>query len=152
VLARLFFLFVVVPLIELALLLWLADVTGWQFTLLLVLTTGFVGIVLARSQGLLVWWRIQDDLSAGRLPKEALLDGVLILVAGAVLLTPGVLTDILGLTLLLPPTRQLYRRWLVSRFRRHADVRFHGFDGGDDDPGQAEVIDSYVVERKPDEP
>jgi UPF0716 protein FxsA len=151
VLARLFLLFIVLPLVELALLLKLAEFTSPEFTFAVVLVTGGVGIFLARTQGLRVWWRIQEEMSAGRLPKEALLDGVLILVAGAVLLTPGVLTDALGLSLLFPPTRRIYRRWLIRRFQSAASVQFHTSAPANDDAGRVEVIDSYVVEPSRDE-
>ncbi len=88
-------LFIFVPLVELALLLYLADTTSWQLTLGLVVATGVFGTALARSQGWRAWSRIRDELAAGRMPAEPLLDAVLIFVAGALLLTPGILTDLL---------------------------------------------------------
>lgn len=99
--------FVLVPLAELALLLYLAEIFSWQRTLLLVIVTGVLGTLLARSQGWRTWVRIRDELAAGRMPAESLLDAVLIFVAGALLLTPGVLTDALGISLLIPPVPRL---------------------------------------------
>ena len=141
---RLLLLFIAVPFVELALLLYLADVTSWQFTLALVIVTGIVGTLLARSQGWHTYQRIQSELAAGRLPAHSMLDAVMIFVAGALLLTPGVLTDLLGVSLLLPPCRAFYRRrllqWIKARFRVEAYGDWPSPSGG------SEVIDSYVIE------
>ena len=107
-LLKLLSLFILVPLVELALLLYLADASSWQFTLLLVIATGVIGTLLAREQGWRTWTRIRDELAAGRMPADSLLDGVLIFIAGALLLTPGVLTDLLGISLLVPWCRACY--------------------------------------------
>ncbi|MFV1965042.1 MAG: FxsA family protein [Pirellulaceae bacterium] len=146
---RLFFLFIVVPFIELVILLKLAEWTSPEFTVLLVLITGAVGITLARVQGFRTYWRIQAELSQGRMPTDSLLDAVMILVAGALLLTPGVLTDAFGLSLLVPVCRRFYRAWLVRWFKRRFQVHFQGSAPGR--PGASQVIDSYVVERHPEE-
>jgi len=151
VLARLFFLFVVVPLVELALLLVLAEWISWERTLLLVLLTGAVGIWLARTQGLRTYWRIRNDLAQGRVPADSLLDAVMILVAGALLLTPGVLTDALGLSLLLPTCRRSYRAWLVRRFKSSFTVHYQGFPPAHPDEQASKIIDSHIVERHPDD-
>ena len=144
--ARLLALFIIVPLVELALLLYLADRTSWSLTLALVILTGVTGTWLARTQGFRAVRRIQEELAAGRLPGDAVVDAILIFAAGLLLLTPGVLTDVLALTLLIPPLRQLYkrrlRRWFESRFV----LRTGGFSSGQSPPGQSTVIDSYVVE------
>jgi UPF0716 protein FxsA len=112
--ARLALLFVVVPLIELALLIQVGQVVGLVPTVLLVLATGVGGAALARREGLRTVARIQSTLGRGELPGEALMDGAAILFGGALLLTPGVLTDFVGLALLLPLTR----RWFARRLRR----------------------------------
>lgn len=146
-LGKLIVLFVVVPLVELVLLLVLADLTRWEFTLLLVIFTGAAGIWLARSQGFQTWRRIETELSAGRMPAEALMDAVLILIAGALLLTPGILTDAFGLSLLFPPSRRLYRKWLIHWFKAHTTIRYQGSGGVQDGPADPQIIDSYVVGR-----
>jgi len=115
-LLRLLLAFTVVPLVELALLLYLADLIGWQYTVGLVLATGVLGASLARWQGTQVWRRVHQKLATGELPADAMLDGLMILVAGVLLVTPGVLTDIVGFGLLLPPVRTGFRRWLKARF------------------------------------
>lgn len=128
-----------------ALLLKIADVRGWVHTLILVVATGILGTWLARSQGIKTYYKIQQSLSAGRMPTDSLIDAALIFVAGALLLTPGILTDLFGFSLLFPVTRHLYRRWLVNKFKGSFKVQT-SFSG--DPPQQgSEVIDSYVVEH-----
>jgi UPF0716 protein FxsA len=115
---RLLLLFTVVPLVELFLLVKLGTVVGVGPTIALVIFTGVLGAWLARQQGLVVLRRLRAELEAGRLPAGALIDGLLILVAGAVLLTPGLLTDALGFVLLVPPSRAVVRRIVAARFAR----------------------------------
>ena len=115
---RLLLLFVVLPALELALLISLGRWIGTFETVGLIVVTGVVGASLARSQGLQVLARVQDELSAGRLPAESLVDGLIILVAAALLVTPGVLTDAFGLLCLVPGFRRLLKRWLRRRFER----------------------------------
>ena len=119
---RLLLLFTVVPLVELFLLVKLGTVIGVGPTVLIVLFTGFLGAVLARWQGLGVIRRLSADLEHGRLPTDALIDGMLILIAGAVLLTPGLLTDACGFFLLVPPGREMIRKAVASRFQNRAAV------------------------------
>jgi len=114
----LFLLFVLVPLIELALLIQVGQWIGAGWTLLLVLGTGAAGAALARREGLRTLRKIQGEMAAGRVPGGALLDGAAILLGGAFLLTPGVLTDLVGLGLLFPPTRALARRWIRAGVER----------------------------------
>lgn len=116
---RLFVLFVLVPVIELALLIQIGRVVGLLPTVGLVLLTGAVGAWLARAEGLRVFFNFQNELQTGRLPGQAVFDGLCILVGGALLLTPGVLTDLVGFALLLPPTR----RWIQRRMRRSLERR-----------------------------
>lgn len=116
---RLFVLFVLVPIIELALLVQLGRVVGVLPTVALVLLTGVAGAGLARAEGMRVLFGFQNELAGGRLPEQALFDGICILVGGAVLLTPGILTDLLGFALLVPLTR----RWIQKRVRRSLERR-----------------------------
>jgi len=116
-LLRLVLLFTLVPLVELVLLLVLADEIGWQYTLGIVLGTGILGASLAHWQGGRCWRRVHQELAAGRIPGDPLLDGLMILLAGALLITPGVLTDAVGFALLVPPARAVLRRRLKGRFR-----------------------------------
>jgi len=118
VLFRLIVLFTVVPIVELALLLKIGAATEWWVPLLLVVLTGLVGAALARHQGRAVLRDIRRELEAGRLPADGLLNGLFVLLGGALLITPGVLTDATGLCCLLPPTRAVLRRWVRCWFSR----------------------------------
>ena len=117
VLLKLVLLFTVVPLVELALLIRVGALLGVEATVAMVVLTGVLGAWLARVQGLRTVVALQQDMAAGRLPAGRLVDGLLILVAGAVLLTPGLLTDALGFFLLVPPGRAVVRRRLRRWFR-----------------------------------
>ncbi len=112
-LLRLFLLFTIVPVVELALLVQVGGLLGLGPTLLLVMGTGFAGAWLARREGLRAWLAVRDELQGGALPGESLVHALLILVAGIVLITPGVITDIAGILLLIPPVR----RSLIARVR-----------------------------------
>ncbi|NOZ23799.1 MAG: FxsA family protein [Planctomycetes bacterium] len=134
---RLILLFTVTPFVELALLIEVGKRVGFLATLSIVIVTGIVGSILARSQGLRLLRQIRLDLSAGILPTDALLHGLMILVAGALLITPGLLTDATGFLLLLPPIRSLLseyiKRWLRRKiqegtFQVHVDLRDHDTD------------------------
>lgn len=116
-LGRLALLFVVVPVVELMLLIRLGQVVGLMPTLGLVMLTGFTGAWLARAEGVRVFFQFQRELASGRLPGQAMLDGISVLVGGAFLLTPGVLTDVVGFSLLFPPTR----RWVQRRMRKRLE-------------------------------
>ena len=115
---RLLALFVLLPLAELVLLIQIGQLIGLFWTLALVITTGFLGATLARRQGLQAWIAIQKELRSGRMPGGALVDGLLILIGGIVLLTPGILTDLAGFALLVPATRTALKRALQKRFQR----------------------------------
>ena len=128
----LFFLFTLVPLLELYLLIRLGTYVGAVDTIAIVIGTGVAGGLLAKSQGLAVLDRIRAELNQGRLPAESLLDGLLILIAGAMLITPGLLTDGLGLLLLIPWSRQAFKSWLkrkiqekISEGEIHISTRLH---------------------------
>jgi len=114
-LARLALAFVLIPLLELVLLIQLGQWVGVWPTVGLVVLTGVVGAALARAEGLRTLRAFQREVAEGRLPGTPLLDGVAILVGAAFLLTPGLLTDVAGFSLLLPPTRRLIRRYVRRR-------------------------------------
>jgi len=101
--------FIVMPLIELWLLLQVGAHVGWKSTLALVIVTGVTGAWLARAQGAQVMREIQRDMANGVMPAPRLIDGAMILVAGVLLITPGLITDTLGFLLLLPPVRSQIR-------------------------------------------
>jgi UPF0716 protein FxsA len=114
---KLILLFTIIPLIELALLIELGKYIGVINTIAIVVLTGFTGAVLARSQGFGILNRIRNELSQGQLPGNSLIDGALILSGALLLLTPGLLTDLLGFALLTPFTRVFFRNYLKKVFR-----------------------------------
>lgn len=132
-LGRLFVLFVLVPVLELVLLIQLGRVVGVVPTVGLVLLTGAVGAWLARQEGLRVLFKFQNELASGRLPAQSVFDGICILVGGALLLTPGVLTDFVGFALLLPPSRRWLQKWIRRGLERRIEegtVRVVTFGSG----------------------
>lgn len=126
---RLLFLFTVVPAFELYLLFQVAGRIGGATTVAICLVTGIVGARLARSQGGGVLRRMQEATQRGQIPARELVDGALILVAGVLLITPGMVTDAFGLLLLLPPTRAVFRRALVQWAKARMVARVQGADG-----------------------
>ena len=108
---------------ELALLIKIGQYLGVANTLAIVILTGLTGAYLARMQGLITLRKIREDVNQGRMPTEKLLDGVLILCSGILLLTPGLITDLIGLTGLIPFTRHLLKRWLKQKIK---DMISHG--------------------------
>ncbi len=141
-LLRLFLLFTLIPLVELCLLLLLANVTNWWFTLGLVVLTGVVGAWLARRQGLRCWRRVHETMAAGRLPADPLMDGLMILVAGALLVTPGVLTDLVGFALLTPP----FRRVVKDRLKRRFQAQINIITPGDQPHPHDEIIETKIID------
>jgi len=118
---RLAVLFTAIPILELYLLIKIGQVIGALPTVGIVLLTGIAGAALARQQGTKVWFDIQAEMQQGVFPADRLIDGLLLVVAGAVLITPGVLTDILGFLILVPVSRRYIRDWVKSRLRRMMD-------------------------------
>ena len=141
-----------VPIIELSILVWIGGQTEWWVPVLVVIGTGVVGAVLARRQGWQVLQRIRADSVAGRVPAEALIDGFLILLAGILLVTPGVLSDLVGVVLLIPPLRAGIKRAVAVWLRRSIEVRINGAPsgsrpstGGRPFSRRDEIIDAHVI-------
>lgn len=133
-------LFIVVPAVELALLIEIGGQIGALRTLLLIVFTGVIGASLAKRAGLDVLRRINTETAAGRLPTGALVDGAIVLVAGALLVTPGILTDAFGFACLVPGIRGLMKRGAVRYFERavaRGQVQVGGFGPPPPGPGAA---------------
>ena len=118
-LLKLFLLFTLIPVVELFLLIQLSSFMGPLSTIILVISTGFAGASLAKLQGLQTITRIQENYKQGIMPGDEVIDAFLILVAGIVLITPGLLTDIAGILLLIPSTRNAFKksvkRWFETK-------------------------------------
>ena len=151
---RLLLLFIVVPVVELALLIEVGQRVGVLATVGLIMGTGIVGASLARQQGLSTLARLQRDLNDGQLPAEPIVDGVLILVAAAILITPGVLTELVGSLCLIPAVRQLLKRYLKRRFayalQKGSIGVFAGFQGMVDSLRRPPM--KNVTRRRPNDP
>jgi UPF0716 protein FxsA len=142
-----------IPLADALFLVVVADFLGWQATVALVVLTALVGMVLVRAEGRAALRRIQEQAARGEPPTDAVMDGALLLVAGAFLLTPGLVTDTLGFVLVVPPTRYVVRtvlkRYVVTPYLDRktggfatGNVYTFGFPG-DDTTGAWDESDAY---------
>ncbi len=109
--------FLVVPLVEIGLLFWVGQMIGFWATLALVIVTAVLGSTLVSRQGRETYLQVRLELAAGTVPGRSLAHGAMILVAGALLLTPGFLTDAVGFALLVPQVREALRGWAARRYR-----------------------------------
>jgi UPF0716 protein FxsA len=115
-------LFLLVPFAELYVIYKIGDAIGYWWVFLILAADSLLGAYLLRSQGRVVWGRFNQTLSEGRVPHREVIDGVLVIFGGAFLITPGFISDILGVLLLLPPTRSVFRRLVVRRLGRRVAV------------------------------
>ncbi len=127
---RLFLLFIIVPVVELYLLIKVGQAIDVWPTIAIILLTGFAGANLVKRQGRAVLLQLNQQLAAGQIPAEPIVDGVLVLVAGVLLISPGVLTDITGILLLLPFVRGFLRRRLLKSLQAQLSNRVQGMMGG----------------------
>jgi UPF0716 protein FxsA len=136
---KLFLLFVTIPVIEVYLLFRLASVLDWGTVLLIVVLTALLGAHLSRREGIMHLHRIQKSFAEGKDPAPELLEGLMILIAAVLLITPGLLTDATGFLLLIPATRKplrvLLQRWLKKHFVNRVFVNRAGTP-----PEEREVI------------
>lgn len=108
-------LLLIIPLVDMLLLIVVADFLGWVATVALVVTTALVGLILVRAEGRRTLSKLQRSVSRGEPPQDHLIDGGLLIAAGAFLLTPGLVTDGIGLLIVIPPTRLLIRT-VIKRY------------------------------------
>jgi UPF0716 protein FxsA len=127
--------FIVLPVVEIWLLTQVAGQIGWPEALILVIAVSAAGAWLVRREGLGVIRRVQQSLGSARMPTNDLADGAMIFFASALMLTPGFLTDAIGLALLIPPIRAIIRPPLIAYFRRRVDVRVAGLGQSMGGPG-----------------
>src|SRR3954451_15162923 len=145
--------FIVVPIAELAILIQVGEAIGVWWTIALLVADAILGSMLARSQGRATWRRFNEALRSGRPPAREVMDGALVIFGGALLLTPGFLSDILGVFLLLPPTRALVRAALVRRFAGRVVASMTApRRPGPSSPRQGYDIEGTAVEPGPEAP
>ena len=144
-LGRLILLFILLPLADLWLLLVLSNRTSWQFSVLLVIISGLIGAYLARQSSKAVWSKIQSKLGRGEFSTELLSDGAMIFFAAGLLLTPGFITDAIGLSILIPPIRNWYKTVVARWFKLQTNFQIVMPQM---EPNQEPPLDENTVEGK----
>lgn len=145
-------LFIFVPLAELYVILKVGDAIGVVPTILLLAADSLLGAMLLRSQGRTAWRRFNEALVAGRMPHREVQDGVAVIFGGAFLITPGFLTDVIGLALLLPPTRTLIVRVAGKRIARRMSARITVAPAPGRKPRRDYDVEGTASEHRPAEP
>jgi len=148
-LARLFLLMVIIPLLDLALLIWLANYTGIAFTVGLAILTAAIGAWLAKQQGGAVRRRFAEQLQQNKVPTELLSDGAMILFASGMLFSPGLITDLFGFSLLTPFCRKWYKHLATKWFKKHFKVHVIKPDFGQPTNHDPNTVDGEVVRKEP---
>ncbi|MFT5260589.1 MAG: UPF0716 protein FxsA [Saprospiraceae bacterium] len=137
--AYLFLLFLVVPIVEIYLLIQIGGQIGAPTTIAIVILTAIVGAALVRIQGFSTLMRAQSQIAQAKMPAAEVMEGIALVVAGALLLTPGFFTDAFGFVLLTPPLRRL----IINRIAKRSPVMSQGFNQsrGPDDGNRPSIID-----------
>lgn len=130
----LFILFIAMPFVELALLIKLGNVLGFWPTIAIVLFTALVGAYVLQAQGLATMQKVAQSMTSGEPPVKPVIDGFFLAISGAFLLTPGVITDGIGLLLLVPPVRHAIARWGLSRILKSGHIKVHTYTTGREAP------------------
>jgi UPF0716 protein FxsA len=115
--------FIAVPIAEIYVIIKVGEAIGPLPTVLVLVADSVIGSMLLRSQGRRAWARFRETLQRGEIPHREVIDGVLVIFGGAFLVTPGFITDIIGVLLLVPPTRSVFRRELVRRLGKRLEIR-----------------------------
>jgi UPF0716 protein FxsA len=148
-------LFILVPIAELAVIIQVGQAIGVWWTIALLVADSILGSILMRSQGRIAWRRFNEAVGAARVPAREVADGVLVIFGGALLLTPGFITDIFGLLFLLPPTRAVIRRVFLRQAMKRITVSMAGVQvprnghRSDDVEGTAVDVDSRPPGGRP---
>ena len=116
---KLLLLFIIIPIVELAILIELSSRIGLIHTIIIIIITGTIGAALARDQGFKVFQRIKLNLTQGKIPADDLLIGVIILSGGLLLITPGLFTDIAGFIFIIPGTRKILKKLLKRKIKKY---------------------------------
>ncbi len=127
---KLFLIFAVIPVVELALLIKVGSVIGTLNTIIIVILTAIVGAYMVKLEGMVVMYRVQENMQQGIFPAEELINGMMILMAGALLLTPGFFTDVIGFLMVFPVSRGVIKRITARYIKKRissTDVQIHRF-------------------------
>jgi UPF0716 protein FxsA len=142
-------LFIVVPIVEIYVIIQVGQAIGPWWTIALLVADSILGSLLMRSQGRAAWARFNEAVAAGRIPGREVLDGALVIFGGALLLTPGFVTDVFGAIFLVPPTRAVVRRLLARRVTGRVHLSTPGADrarrNGFDVDGTATEVDPRTL-------
>jgi UPF0716 protein FxsA len=144
--------FIVVPLAELYVILRVGDSIGWGWTILLLAADSILGSVLLKTQGRAVWKRFNSELERGRMPHREVIDGVLVIFGGAFLITPGFITDLVGVLLLLPPSRAVIRGVVIRRLGRRFVSQVAGRRTARPEPHHDFDVEGTATEYEPPPP
>jgi len=139
-------LLIIIPLVELALLIQVGKLIGVWETIGLCVITGVLGAILVKLEGIKVWAKLQYELMQFRMPTKEMIDGLLILIGGILLLTPGIITDLIGFSLLLPFTRPLYRNYLNKKYEGKLKNVNQNFNQGQRKQAEVKVIEDMGKE------
>lgn len=134
---RLLFLLTFIPFVEIYFLISLSDSIGWSNTLLVIFATGVIGAWLLRKQGHSILMQIQQSTMQNEMPSDAIAKGFFTFIGGLLLLTPGILTDVIGLSLIFPPTQFLWKQYFKGQWQRGmttGQVQFYSFHRRPRDP------------------
>ena len=148
-LAALFAVFILLPIAEIYVILQVGDAIGAPLTVLLLVADSVFGAWLVRSQGRAVWARFTRALETGRPPHREVIDGALVILGGAFLVTPGFITDVVGAFFLLPPTRAIARRLIMRGVGRRLTLFVAGRPGGRVRPNGDWDVEGSAVEHDP---
>ena len=135
-----FLFFLTVPFVEIYLLLQIGGIVGVLPTVLLVVFTAVLGAWLLRQQGFATWQRFQTSLSKGDIPAYEMIEGPILLVGGALLLTPGFFTDALGFACLIPGVRQKFAKYVIENYLVNMQTNMQGGSPFQKPPGKAENV------------
>lgn len=124
---KLFLMFTVIPFVEVTILLQLSKYLGVGSTIFMVLFSGILGAFFVRREGFSIWFKLQKELQEGQIPSDQIFNGILLLIAGIVLVTPGLLTDLLGYILIIPFTREAVKKIIVERVKKKYSTVSNGF-------------------------
>jgi UPF0716 protein FxsA len=139
-------LFILVPIAELAVIIQVGQAIGVWWTILILIADSILGSLLMRSQGRAAWRRFNETLGAARVPAREVADGVLVIFGGALLLTPGFLSDIVGLLFLLPPTRAVIRRVFLRQAMKRITVSMVGMQAPYGGPRRSDDVEGTAVD------